>query len=399
MKLRHLVNLKLPKRFLPLIRWISKIYFYIPHWFYYVFRNGKALAPDRLVYEITFFCNQRCLMCAFAKDLDEKESKIKEKWKGKGELSINEISKLVDSAKKAGIKYFTISGGEPFLRKDIFEIIRLVKRGNFTVTVRSNGTLMDKHKAKKIVEAKPDSIIFSLDGPGNIHNTIRKEKDAFNKLIRGISLINEEKSKADSAVPNLSFNCTISAANAGYLIEVAEIAGKLNMDVTFTYVSYITHEMLKETEKMFSEGASEFDCIDIPEFLKKVDVDKIKEDVKGVKEKAKKYSIEIKFSPPLKEKEIRKYFYSDSFIFANKCLNPWYGLRVNPYGEVIPCFLNLPMGNIREEDLRDIWNNKKYISFRRNLKTHKLFPKCVRCCLLNEKFWSFLPSLSLLNKK
>ena len=399
MKLRYWIKEKLPKSFLPPIRLIFNIYFHIPYWFYYAFLNGKAPAPDRLVYETTFFCNQSCLMCGFAQDLDKKESKVKAKWKEKGELSTNEISRLVDSAKKIGIKNFTISGGEPFVRKDIFEIICLVKRKNFTVTVRSNGTLMDKKKAQKIVEAKPDSIIFSLDGPGKIHNTIRKEKDAFNKLMRGISLINEEKSKADSTVPNLSFNCTISAVNAGYLTEIAEIAGKLKMDVTFTYVGYITNEMLEETEKMFSGGTTEFECLDIPEFLKKVDLDKLKEDVKRVKEKAKKYGIEAKFIPPLKENEIRKYFYSDSFVFANKCLYPWYGLRVNPYGEVNPCSLNLPMGNIREEDLRDIWNNKKYISFRKNLKTHKLFPKCARCCTLNEKLWSFLPSLSSLNKK
>jgi radical SAM protein with 4Fe4S-binding SPASM domain len=55
--------------------------------------------------------------------------------------------------------------------------------------------------------------------------------------------------------------------------------------------------------------------------------------------------------------------------------------------------ISISMGNITEEPLSKIWNNEKYKEFRRNLRSHGLFPKCTKCCALNNKVWQYLPAL------
>ena len=83
MNIRFIIKEKVPKGILPFLRLLFKLKFYIPYWFYYFFFKGNAPPPDRLVYEVTFFCNQSCAMCSFANDLKNKDSKLKEKWKEK----------------------------------------------------------------------------------------------------------------------------------------------------------------------------------------------------------------------------------------------------------------------------------------------------------------------------
>ncbi len=391
MNIRFLIKEKLPKGILPFLRFIFKIKFYLPYWFYYCFSKGIAPSPDRLVYETTFFCNQSCAMCSFASDLKNKDSKLREKWKEKGELSLEEIEKLATQAKSLGVNIFTISGGEPFLRKDIFDIISAVKGKGLTVALRSNGTLINEQTASLIVEKRVDSIVFSLDGPEKIHNEIRNEKNAFKKLLDAVQLIQRAKEKKGTYLPNMSFNCTVSGANAGYLNEVAKTAGKIGTDIVFTFVSYITEEMLEKTDRIFSGGKSEFSDMDIDEQLKNVNTDELIKELAEAKKTGRKYGIEVKSSPPLKKREVNSYFNDSDFTFTDKCLYPWYHVRVNPYGEVNPCSLNMPMGNIRTETLAKIWNNEKYRQFRVNLKKNRLFPKCSRCCALNERIWTYLP--------
>ena len=93
--------------------------------------------------------------------------------------------------------------------------------------------------------------------------------------------------------------------------------------------------------------------------------------------------------------DIEQIYRNPSFSFLNKCLYPWMMLRINPYGDVIPCTgSTASMGNVREEPFLAIWNGQRYREFRRELKKQGLLADCLKCNTLAERrfgVWNFLP--------
>ena len=73
----------------------------------------------------------------------------------------------------------------------------------------------------------------------------------------------------------------------------------------------------------------------------------------------------------------------------SKCTCRWSRTVVSPYGEVFPCvnmsMINCLVGDIKKQKLKDIWNGKRYVNFRRKLKEYKLLPICSKCCHINNR--------------
>ena len=117
-----------------------------------IFPNKKV----RLHIELTGSCNLQCVYCF--------QSNWNTPKRIKNELSTAQIMDLIDQSKKIGCKTVTITGGEPFLRKDIYEIINYCQE--FDVEILTNSTLLDKEKIKEIGEKFPQlkRIKISIDG-------------------------------------------------------------------------------------------------------------------------------------------------------------------------------------------------------------------------------------------
>lgn len=390
--LKYKLKKRLPPDLFHVLKLIYKQRDLFHYWFPYIFYNGRALNPTRITLEVTFRCNQKCLMCPQSADILSEHSRLQEQRRTSKELTTAEIYSIVDEAAGMRVSSFGITGGEAFMRKDILQIIRYVKSKGLNCSVLSNGTMIGKQLAQEIVAAKLDRITFSLDGSREIHDKIRNVKNAFGNLMQAVAYIQEEKKKRKVSHPYLSFSSTISSVNSECLSELMDVAAEREMDMNFGYLFYTTDEMIQKTNKIFKMEGAKAEDQDVSDYLKKVDVEKLKTEIEKIKRKEKSLGIKATFQPPLKGNEIYRRFYDDSFAYTNKCFFPWYGVRINPYGDVYPCSMNVVMGNIKDNRLGDIWNNEKYIEFRRSLKHNKLFPKCIKCCVLNNKLWSFLPS-------
>ncbi len=106
----------------------------------------------------------------------------------KGELSTEEVFAVIDDLKAFGVSVLILSGGEPLLRPDIFEITDYAKKLGFYVGLSSNGTLIDKTNIDQIVAANYDYVGVSLDGMRETHDYFRRKQGAFDESIRGIRL-------------------------------------------------------------------------------------------------------------------------------------------------------------------------------------------------------------------
>lgn len=105
-----------------------------------------------------------------------------------GELSTQEVFGVMDDLKRFRVPVLILSGGEPLLRPDIFDIADRAKGMGFYVGLSSNGTLIDEGNIRRIAETDFDYVGVSLDGIRETHDKFRRMKGAFEKSLHGIRL-------------------------------------------------------------------------------------------------------------------------------------------------------------------------------------------------------------------
>ncbi len=123
-------------------------------------------------------CNLTCKHCySISADTDFK-----------GELSTDEVFNVMDDLKAYRVPVLILSGGEPLLRPDIFDIARRSKAMGFYTALSSNGTLIDERNIDAIDEIGFDYVGISFDGIGATHDKFRRKEGAFDASLAGLRL-------------------------------------------------------------------------------------------------------------------------------------------------------------------------------------------------------------------
>lgn len=131
------------------------------------------------IMEITYKCNLKCRHC-YVYDKSDVNSA--------GEMSTEQIIKVLKKLHTVGVMDIQFTGGEPFLRPDFFEILDFCKE-KFCLMISTNGTLINKEVAKKLTEYRPLLVQISLDGGKDIHEQIRGVPGCYEQTIRGIKAL------------------------------------------------------------------------------------------------------------------------------------------------------------------------------------------------------------------
>lgn len=130
--------------------------------------------------DITNRCNLQCEHCGrlyINKILDEP--------------TLSEVRQIIKDARKIGFQEIVFSGGEPTLRNDLFEMIKIAKKENFFVSITTNGVFNDE-ALNNLINSKIDLIEISLDGLKNDHEHIRGVKNIFNRIINNLLKLNKK---------------------------------------------------------------------------------------------------------------------------------------------------------------------------------------------------------------
>jgi Fe-coproporphyrin III synthase len=123
-------------------------------------------------------CNLTCRHCySISADTDFK-----------GELATDEVFKVMDDLKAYKVPVLILSGGEPLLRPDIFDIARRSKAMGFYTALSSNGTLIDERNIDAIADIGFDYVGISLDGIAETHDRFRRKEGAFVASLAGLRL-------------------------------------------------------------------------------------------------------------------------------------------------------------------------------------------------------------------
>jgi Fe-coproporphyrin III synthase len=139
-------------------------------------RPRRNLPGPVVIWNLVRRCNLRCRHCyAVSADVDFP-----------GELSTDEVFRVMDDVKAARSPVLILSGGEPLMRPDIFDISRRAKQLGFYTSLSSNGTLIDEEMADRIAEIGYDYVGVSLDGVGAVHDRFRGQDGAFERSLAAL---------------------------------------------------------------------------------------------------------------------------------------------------------------------------------------------------------------------
>ena len=172
-------------------------------------KEQKGSANLRLVaWEITRNCNLSCVHCRASATMGPYE----------GELDTAACLKLLDQIRVVGDPIIILTGGEPLLRPDIFEIARYGTDKGLRMVMAPNGTLITEEKARQMAEAGIKRISISLDGATReIHDRFRGVDGAFDGALNGIAM-------AKKAGVEFQINTTITKSNLDQIPDIQKLA-------------------------------------------------------------------------------------------------------------------------------------------------------------------------------
>ncbi|MCE8424884.1 MAG: heme b synthase [Candidatus Methanoperedens sp.] len=312
------------------------------------------MRPPRLIaWELTNACNLACIHC--------RASAIKEP--SPDELSTEQAKHFIDKL----VEYrpiLILTGGEPLLRPDVYEIANYATGHGLRVVLATNGTLLTSAIAKKLKEAGIQRVSISIDGATKeMHDTFRGEPGAFEAALSGIDILKKE---------GLSFqiNTTITKRNLSDIPRIYDLAIELKASAHHIFLLVPTGR----GEEIESEEIP-------PEEYERV--------LNWFYDKSKDKNIQLKATcAPHYFRIMRQRAKAEGIRITSEthgleamtkgCLGGSAFCFISSRGDVYPCgYLPALAGNIRKQPFKMIWEKSKVFSDLRQLGLLK--GKCGKC--------------------
>lgn len=337
----------------------------------YLAGDGTSRALVNVTLEVTYLCNITCEFCFL------KESVLHER---RDELTLAEIERLAEQAAPFGASFF-ITGGEPFLRRDLPEIVAAIKRRGLRVGVNTNGLLVDEAAGRAVREAGLDYAIFSLHGPPEVHDCLENRRGAFEAVLANLGTFARSKGET-----RLLVNCVVAKANASRLSELPGLLRGIPVDgITYQHETFLTADEVARHERVWEVL---FPGWELPMVYQSSgyggrDLELLEREVAALSAPGASDGAKVFWKPDLSGEALRSWYSGDMQV-KGRCLYIWTDVRVEPDGLVNACqVMPTPMGNVRTTSLEQILNNERYRAFRaKNQEAGGVFPACARCCKL-----------------
>ena len=303
----------------------------------------KPILKD-LFLEVTSRCNARCEHCGSScGDFKVKDEVSKENLK-KALLDISQHYNAKDIL-------LNVTGGEPLVRKDLFEIMNYANKLGFRWGMTSNGMLINDEIIKKMIETKMETISISLDGLRKTHESFRNVPGSYDKIINNIKKLQK--------VPSIKIVQVTTVANKKNLNELEDLYNLMKeLNIISWRVINVDPIGRAKTNKDILLDKEEYKWLF--NFIKQ----KREENILNVE-----YGCSHYLDIPM-EKEIRDtYFYCTTGLYVASILSNG-DIFICPNVERRKEFIQ---GNIKRDSFVDVWENK-FKMFRTDERL-----KCEKC--------------------
>ena len=287
-----------------------------------------------IAWELTAACNLSCRYCRASASHEPDQ----------GELDTDEAKRFVESI--APLKPMLIlSGGEPLLRPDLFQIIRLAVSLGIRVSLASNGTLITSGLAEEIADSGVSRVSISLDGADAAMHDHGRGQGSFERSIRGIENL---RGRVDFQI-----NFTVTQKNQSELIRIFDLAEKLG--AAALHIFFLVPTGRGREEDVITPVRQE-------EMLRQIE---------GEMDRR---TVEVQVTCAPQYARLKKPGHGRG---SGGCLAGRRFVFVSRKGEVYPCgYLPLRVGSVREKNFIEIWENSPELQA---LREGRLKGKCGRC--------------------
>lgn len=191
-------------------------------------RGRIDLTKPRRVYGIlNERCNLRCQGCHYWRMQEYQPEMSAAEW----------IAILADLKSFLGAYHVNFSGGEPLLRKDLFEILAYCRDADIHAGITTSGVILRERRARELAEARLFNLNISIDGAtAKTHDAQRGVHGSFVKAMRAIELMREHTARVGVHVP-IVLKSTVTRLNLGEMPALVQLAESIGCSVLFQPVS------------------------------------------------------------------------------------------------------------------------------------------------------------------
>jgi AdoMet-dependent heme synthase len=293
-------------------------------------KSDEKYVPLIMSYNVTRECNMKCSHCyinAAEKKLDN-------------ELTTQEAKALMDQIYEVSRPLLVLSGGEPLLRYDIYELIEYGAKKGLKMGLGSNGYLIDDAVAKKLKDSGIATVSISIDSsiPAQ-HDEFRGVEGAWEKAVNACKALRKNNVL-------VQVNTTLTHDNYDQIDNIMSLAESIGVENFHLFFLVPTGRGKKLTD---------------------ISAQKYEEMITNTFAKVHRHQLNVRPSCAPQFMRIAKNMGLDMRQWIRGCIAGMYYCRIYPNGDVTPCpYLPIKLGNVRETSFKDIWFNSEVLKNLRN---------------------------------
>lgn len=299
--------------------------------------NGRALrlgVPLSVHVDLTYRCNERCEHCYLEHD-------------NLGEMTTAELRGLFRQLADGGVFFLTLSGGEPLMRRDCFELIEYARALRFNVKLKTNAVLIREKEARRLRALGVEQLQISVySHRPEVHDAVTKLPGSLKRTLAAIRLLRAHGLKVTMANVLMRRN---PGDSEGVRALALEVGAHYTLDPTITPMMDGNTDVLRHR----------VDASELSSFFRNP---ALVGDVES-----------FCAPPPAVDESIRE---------GLPCSAGHTSCYISPYGDLYPCVqFPLPCGNIRRQRFIDIWRDSPQLAEVRSIRAKHL-TTCSTCAHL-----------------
>ncbi len=321
----------------------------------------KEFEAKWVAWEITRRCNFNCVHCRSSSDMEMKDHP---------DFSTEEGFRIIDDIASYAQPVIVLSGGEPLLRKDVFELAKYGTDKGLRMCIATNGSLITDEICENMNASGIKMVSLSLDGSNaEVHDDFRSQKGAFEGVENAAALFNKHGIK-------FLINSSFTKRNQEEIPKVYKLAKKLGATAWYMFMIVPTGR----GEDIMNELISKEDYEELLEWH--YEMEKNEKDLL-VRPTCAPHYYRIVLQ---KQKEEGEKFERRSLKFSTGgskgCIAGQVICLIDVDENILPCsYFPIPAGNMKEKSFKDIWENSTLFKEMRDFKGYK--GRCGQCEYVN----------------
>ncbi len=317
--------------------------------------------PKWIAWEITRRCNLKCVHCRSSSELDVNDHP---------DFPLEEAKRILDDIGSYASPVVVLSGGEPLLREDVFDIAHYGSDKGMRMCLATNGTLVTSEICEKIKEADIKMVSLSLDGASaKTHDNFRNQEGAFDGTMNAISLFKEH------GIPFL-INSSFTVRNRAEIPEIYKLVKQLGATAWYMFMIVPTGRGEEIMDELIPEDVYE-EILDWHYEIEK------QEDELLMRPTCAPHYYRIVMQ---KAKEEGSSYKRRNLKFSTGgskgCLAGQLICLIDVDGEVLPCsYFPKSAGSVRKTPFKEIWEYSELFKKLRDFKGYK--DNCGQCEYVN----------------